>query len=56
MKDPNGGDYAPGQEPDQLLPEVPRNYADEEDDTIRIKSLNDLVFPGPPENAGQARG
>ena len=56
MNDPNGGGFAPGQEPDQLLPEVPRNYADEEDDTIRVKSLNDLVFPGPPENAGQARG
>ena len=56
MNDPYGGGHAPEQEPDQLLPEVPRNYADEEDDTIRVKSLNDLVFPGPPENAGQARG
>jgi hypothetical protein len=32
------------------------DYAEEDDDTIRVKSLNDLVFPNPPENAGQARG
>ena len=24
--------------------------------TLLVKSLNDLVFPSPPENAGQARG
>ena len=52
-----GGDF-PDQGSDQPRPgdaEV-RDYADEEDNTIRVKSLNDLVFPNPPENAGQARG
>ena len=33
-----------------------RDYAEEEDNTIRVKSLNDLVFPNPPDHAGQARG
>lgn len=47
--------------PPGLLPlphpgNVVRDYADEENDTIRVQSLNDLVFPNPPENAGQARG
>ena len=32
------------------------DYAQDEEDTIRVKSLNDLVFPNPPENAAQARG
>lgn len=51
--------------PQQVLPpglpplphpsNVVRDYADEENDTIRVQSLNDLVFPNPPENAGQAR-
>ena len=26
-----------------------RNYADEEDDTIRVKSLSDLTLPHPPK-------
>ena len=40
-----------------LAPQPPAvNYADDEEDTIRIKSLVDMVFPNPPENAGQARG
>ena len=33
-----------------------RNYADEEDDTIRVKSLSDLTLPHPPKDAAQARG
>ena len=51
-------EYAPDQGPDQPHPGDPavRDYAEEEDNTIRVKSLNDLVFPNPPENAGQARG
>ena len=52
-----GGDI-PDQGSDQPRPgdaEV-RDYAEEEDNTIRVKSLNDLVFPNPPDNAGQARG
>ena len=52
-----GGDF-PDQGSDQPRPgdaEV-RDYAEEEDNTIRVKSLNDLVFPNPPDNAGQARG
>ena len=54
---PQGGGFASDQGFGQLHPEnVSRNFADEEDDTIRVKSLNDLVFPSPPENAGQARG
>ena len=32
------------------------NYADDEEETIRVRSLVDMVFPNPPENAGQARG
>lgn len=39
------------------IPQPPAvNYADAEEDTIRVKALPDLVFPNPPENAGQARG
>ena len=34
----------------------PRDYAQEEEDTIRLKSLQDLVIPNPPTDAGQARG
>ena len=52
-----GGDFL-DQGSDQPCPgdaEV-RDYAEEEDNTIRVKSLNDLVFPNPPDNAGQARG
>ena len=57
MNDPAQPGYAPDQGSDQPRPgsEV-RDYADEEDETIRVKSLNDLTFPNPPENAGQARG
>ena len=33
-----------------------RNYADEEDDTIRVKSLSDLTLPHPAKDAAQARG
>ena len=33
-----------------------RNYADEEEDTIRVKSLSDLTLPHPPKDAAQARG
>ena len=33
-----------------------RNYADEEDNTIRVKSLSDLTLPHPPKDAAQARG
>ena len=33
-----------------------RNYADEEEDTIRVKSLSDISFPMPPRDAAQARG
>ena len=40
-----------------LAPQPPAvNYADDKEDTIRVKSLADMVFPNPPENAGQARG
>ena len=52
-----GGNF-PDQGSDQPRPgdaEI-RDYAEEEDNTIRVKSLNDLVFPNPPDNAGQARG
>ena len=39
------------------VPQPPAvNYANDEEDTIRVKSLPDLVFPNPPDNAGQARG
>ena len=39
-----------------LAPQPPAvNYADDEEDAIRVKSLADMVFPNPPENAGQAR-
>ena len=34
----------------------PRDYAQEEEDTIRVKGLQDLVIPTPPTDAGQARG
>ena len=30
--------------------------AEAEEETIRLKSLSDLTFPSPPENAAQARG
>ena len=30
--------------------------AETEEETIRLKSLSDLTFPSPPENAAQARG
>ena len=33
-----------------------RDFAQEEEDTIRVKSLNDLTLPNAPENAAQARG
>ena len=57
MNFPLQGGYAPDQGSDQPHPgNVVRDYADEEDDTIGVKLLNDLVFPNPPENAGQARG
>ena len=52
-----GGNF-PHQGSDQPRPgdtEV-RDFAEEEDNTIRVKSLNDLVLPNPPENADQARG
>ena len=32
-----------------------RNYADEEDETIRVESLSDLTLPNPPKDAAQAR-
>ena len=35
---------------------VPKTHAELEEDTIRIKSLTDLSFPNPPQNAAQARG
>eukprot|EP00435_Cladocopium_sp_Y103_P010582 s5332_g2.t1 len=37
-------------------PQPPIDYAEQEEDTIRVKSLPDMVFPNPPDNAGQARG
>ena len=55
----NYGGYLPDQGPDdQPHPDevAVRDFAEEEDNTIRVKSLNDLIFPHPPENAGQARG
>ncbi len=33
-----------------------RNYADEEEETIRVKSLSDLTLPNPPKDAAPARG
>ena len=33
-----------------------RTFAESEEETIRLKSLSDLTFPSPPENAAQARG
>ena len=33
-----------------------KDFADEEEDTIRVKSLNDLTFPNPPDNAATSRG
>ena len=36
--------------------EVPKTFAELEEDTIRVKSLTDLTFPTPPQNAAQARG
>eukprot|EP00435_Cladocopium_sp_Y103_P064106 s119_g25.t1 len=33
-----------------------RDFAQREEDTIRVKPLNDLTFPNPPDNAAQARG
>ena len=35
---------------------VPKTHAELEEDTVRIKSLTDLSFPNPPQNAAQARG
>eukprot|EP00439_Symbiodinium_sp_Y106_P016476 s4302_g2.t1 len=35
---------------------VPKTPAELEEDVIRIKSLTDLSFPNPPQNAAQARG
>ena len=54
----NYGGYFPDQGPDQRHPGdgSVRDYSEEEDNTIRVKSLNDLVFPNLPGNAGQARG
>ena len=48
------GGSIPDQGPDQPHPGDPevRDYAEEEDNTIRVKSINDLVFPSPPDNAG----
>ena len=34
----------------------PRDYGQEEEDTIRVKGLKDLVIPNRPTDAGQARG
>ena len=48
------GGYAPEQGPDQ--PVTGSVAFRDEDNTIRVKSVKDLVFPNPPENAGQARG
>ena len=31
-------------------------FAESEEETFRLKSLSDLAFPSPPENAAQARG
>ena len=56
MNDPAQPGYAPDQGSDPRPGSEVRDYADEEDETIRVKSLNDLTFPNPPENAGQARG
>ena len=33
-----------------------KTVAETEEETIRLKSLSDLTFPSPPENAAQARG
>ena len=33
-----------------------KTFAESEEETIRLKSLSDLTFPSPPENAAQARG
>ncbi|CAE7028491.1 GIP [Symbiodinium sp. CCMP2592] len=35
---------------------APKTNAELEEDTIRVKSLSDLSFPNPPQNAAQARG
>ena len=35
---------------------VEKTFAEAEEETIRHKSLSDLTFPSPPENAAQARG
>lgn len=42
--------------PQPPSPVPPRDTATEEEDTIRVKSLNDLSLPNLPENAAQARG
>ena len=34
---------------------VEKTFAETEEETIRLKSLSDLTFPSPPENAAQAR-
>ena len=33
-----------------------KTFAESEEEAIRLKSLSDLTFPSPPENAAQARG
>ncbi|CAE7750010.1 unnamed protein product [Symbiodinium sp. CCMP2592] len=35
---------------------APKTNAELEEETIRVKSLSDLSFPNPPQNAAQARG
>ena len=40
--------------PDEVAAE--KTFAETEEETIRLKSLSDLTFPSPPENAAQARG
>ena len=35
---------------------VEETFAEAEEETIRLKSLSDLTFPSPPENAAQTRG
>ena len=36
--------------------QAPVDYARQEAKTVRVKSLTSLVFPHPPDNAGEARG
>ena len=35
---------------------IEKPFVEIEEETIRLKSLNDLTFPSQPENAAQARG